>query len=50
MRSRNRVIQGFLTEVLGVDKQVSEKDACEIEHLISCQTLEKLEGYLLGEK
>lgn len=47
VRSRNRVIQGFLTEVLGVDKQISEKDACEIEHLISYQTLEKLEGYML---
>jgi DtxR family Mn-dependent transcriptional regulator len=50
VRSRNRVIQGFLTEVLGVDKQISEKDACEIEHLISCQTLEKLEGYLFKLK
>jgi DtxR family Mn-dependent transcriptional regulator len=50
VRSRNRVIQGYLTEVLGVDKQISEKDACEIEHLISCQTLEKLEGYLLRPK
>ena len=50
VRSRNRVIQGFLTEVLGVDKQISEKDACELEHLISCQTLEKLEGYLFKPK
>lgn len=50
VRSRNRVIQGFLIQVLGVDKQISEKDACEIEHLISCQTLEKLEGYLLKPK
>lgn len=50
VRSRNRVIQGFLTEVLGVDKQISEKDACEIEHLISYQTLEKLEGYMLKIK
>ncbi len=50
VRSRNRVIQGFLTEVLGVDKQISEKDACELEHLISCQTLKKLEGYLFKPK
>ncbi len=47
VRSRNQVIQGFLTEVLGLDNQISEKDACEMEHLISCQTLEKLERYLL---
>ena len=50
IRNRNLVIKGFLTEVLGVDKQVSEKDACKMEHLVSCETLEKLEGYLLKPK
>jgi len=48
VRNRNLVIKGFLTEVLGVDKQVSEEDACKMEHLISCETIEKLEGYLLN--
>ena len=50
IRNRNLVIKDFLTEVLGVDKQVSEKDACKMEHLVSCETLEKLEGYLLKPK
>jgi Mn-dependent DtxR family transcriptional regulator len=46
IRNRNLVIKDFLTEVLGVNKQVSEKDACKMEHLVSCETLEKLKGYL----
>lgn len=50
VRNRNLVIKGFLTQVLGVDNQVSEKDACKMEHLISCETIEKLEGYLLKPK
>lgn len=32
--------QSFLTEVLGVDEQVSEEDACKMEHLISCEISE----------
>ena len=47
VQNRNLIIKGFLTEVLGVDKQVAEKDACKMEHLISCETIQKLEGYLL---
>lgn len=50
VRNRNLVIKGFLTEVLGVNKQISEKDACKMEHLVSCETLEKLEKYLLKPK
>lgn len=50
VQNRNLIIKGFLTEVLGVDKQVSEKDACKMEHLISCETIQKLEGYLLKPK
>ncbi|WMJ83212.1 metal-dependent transcriptional regulator [Oscillospiraceae bacterium LTW-04] len=50
VRNRNLVIKGFLTQVLGVDNQVSEKDACKMEHLISCETIEKLKGYLLKPK
>ena len=50
IRNRNMVIKGFLNEVLGVDKKMSEKDACRMEHLVSCETLEKLEEYLLKPK
>ncbi|WMI82702.1 metal-dependent transcriptional regulator [Anaerotignum sp. MB30-C6] len=50
VRNRNLVIKGFLTEVLGLDRQVSEEDACRMEHLISCETVEKLKGYLLKSR
>ncbi len=32
----------FLNQFLGMDKEVSEKDACGIEHYISRETLEKI--------
>ncbi|MDD4844236.1 MAG: metal-dependent transcriptional regulator [Anaerotignum sp.] len=50
VRKRNLVIKGILIEVFGVDGKVSEKDACKIEHLISLETLEKLQGYLQKTK
>ena len=36
----------LLTEVLGVSREVAEKDACKIEHDISDETTEKLVEYL----
>lgn len=50
IKNRNLVIQGFLTEVLGVDQQISQKDACKMERLVSGETVKKLEGYLLKSK
>lgn len=32
----------FLNQFLGIDKKISEKDACEIEHCISKETLNKI--------
>ncbi len=46
IRKRNLLLKKFLTEILEVDHSTSEKDACMMEHLVSCETLEKLEGYL----
>ena len=36
----------LLTDVLGVSREVAEKDACKIEHDISDETTEKLIEYL----
>lgn len=47
VRNRNLIIKCFLTRVLGVDKKVSEMDACKMEHLFSGETMEKLESFLL---
>ena len=33
-------------EVLGVNKTIAEEDACEIEHIVHCETIEKLKKFL----
>ena len=43
---RHRVIKSFLTNVLGLDENVAEQDACRIEHNISDTTLEHLTRFL----
>jgi Mn-dependent DtxR family transcriptional regulator len=40
------VIREFFTNVLRVDDDVADRDACEIEHVISDETLDKLVGFL----
>lgn len=44
---RHEVIKNFLLNVLGVGEDISEKDACKIEHVISSETFEKLKQYML---
>lgn len=44
--SRHRVLKRFLKEVLGVNEEAAEEDACKMEHSISLETLEKLQGFL----
>lgn len=43
---RHEVLTKFLTDVLNVDEETAEKDACRIEHIISEETAEKIEGFL----
>lgn len=43
---KHSVIMRFFTDVLEVDKDTANKDACEIEHVISDETLEKLVWFL----
>lgn len=44
--NRHTVIRTFLIDVLGVDKNIAEKDACQMEHVVSKQTMEKLTEYI----
>lgn len=46
IRQRHRRLRQFLVEVLGVDRQVAEKDACLMEHAVSTQTMEQLTDFL----
>lgn len=43
---RHQVLCKFLHEILGIDKKIAEEDACKIEHVISRQTLNKIEDKL----
>lgn len=43
---RHKSITDFLSQVLGVDSQTAENDACRIEHVISQQTAERMIQYM----
>lgn len=42
IRAKRSIVQKFLREVLGVDSQRAEIDACKVEHLFSLETGERL--------
>ncbi len=44
--SRHQVILTFLTEIIGVDRETAESEACGIEHILSAGTMEKLTEYI----
>lgn len=43
---RHMVVKKFLCELLQVDENTAEEEACKIEHSISLPTLQKLSAYL----
>jgi len=47
---KHETIKQFFIDMLGVDPEVADKDACEIEHVISDVTLDKLVEYLSSNK
>lgn len=46
LQKRHRVLQTFFTDILHVDDEIANKDACIIEHVISPATMQKLTEYL----
>lgn len=46
VEKRHLVLKKFLYEVLNVEEDKAEKEACLIEHSISLDTIEKLSDYL----
>ena len=42
----HNILFKFFTEVIGVDTDTAEKDACKVEHAISATTLEKLVQFM----
>lgn len=43
---RHNIIKQFLSQILGLDNEIAEKDACCMEHVISPETLESLSRYM----
>lgn len=46
IRLRHKKLRQFLIEVLGVDADIAEKDACLMEHAVSAQTMDRLTDFL----
>lgn len=47
VKRRHVVLRSFLTEVLGVDQKTAEKDACQMEHAVCSETIERLVEFLI---
>lgn len=47
VRRRHRVLSSFLTVVLKLDHETAEKDACQMEHAVSSETIERLVDFLI---
>ena len=45
LRKKHKLIGNFL-EIIGVDKELAEADACQIEHHVSLKTMERLEKFV----
>ena len=43
---RHQIIKSFLFDVLGLDSETAEKDACGMEHAMSSKTLERLSKFM----
>ena len=45
VRRRHNLLKTFLKEILGVAEATAEEDACRMEHVVSPESLEKLESF-----
>ena len=45
VRRRHNLLKTFLMEILGVVEATAEEDACRMEHVVSPESLEKLESF-----
>lgn len=47
---RHRILRSFLIDILKVDPNQAEIDACKIEHIISEETFDKFKSYYSSHK
>ncbi len=50
VRNRHNVIKTFLTNVLKVDSEAADSEACKMEHSISQETVDKLDVFVKNYK
>ena len=43
---RHEVLFRFLSEILGIDQEIAQEDACKLEHLLSPSSLERLAKFV----
>jgi Mn-dependent DtxR family transcriptional regulator len=43
---RHQTLTTFLEDVLGVDPETAEHDACRMEHILSAKTMERLSAFM----
>ncbi len=46
IKAKHDMLSTFLQTILGVSKENAEKDACQMEHILSEETLEKIRSML----
>jgi Mn-dependent DtxR family transcriptional regulator len=45
---RHRIISEYFEKVLGVSKEIADRDACKIEHVISPESFDKMKNLIKG--
>ena len=46
LESKHRIIKTLFTEVIGISDATADEDACAIEHIISPESVQKINEYL----
>lgn len=46
LRMRHRMLKNFFKQILGLSEEISEQDACKIEHMISAETIQALTHFM----
>jgi DtxR family Mn-dependent transcriptional regulator len=49
IHNRHRILTSFLEDVLGVDQEIAEEDACKLEHVLSHKTMDRLLQFMVQQ-
>jgi DtxR family Mn-dependent transcriptional regulator len=50
IRDRHSLLTNFLQDIVGVNAEIAEKDACKMEHLLSEETIKKMRALVKARK